>query len=258
MNNFAKFGMLAVMGLSAILARPSDVAQLQNGFSIRHLRREVRGTNTRLYLDASSSSSYVDVSTSDIVSIEHEADAKELNAAAPAPTTVTSPIDVHAAVTAASGASGLDPDLIDSVIKAESNFNPHAVSRKGARGLMQLMPSTAQQLGVKDSFDPGANVDAGSRYLRDLLLQYNRDLAKALAAYNAGAGRVDRYHGVPPYHETYAYVSRIIADFNRKKLAERAALRAPAPKKLKGTASPSRAPAPIFQGTTASASPATE
>lgn len=224
MKALVKFGLLVALALSGVAARASDVAQLQNGFTIRHERREIIGNTTRLYLDAASSPSYVDVPTADIVSIDHEAETVSPAAppAAPAPST-----DVHSAVTAASGASGLDPDLIDSVIKAESNFNPHAVSRKGARGLMQLMPSTAQQLGVKDSFDPGANVDAGSRYLRDLLLQYNRDLAKALAAYNAGAGRVDRYHGVPPYHETYSYVSRIIADFNRKKLAERAALHHP-------------------------------
>jgi len=220
MKALVKFGLLVALALGSVAARASDVAQLQNGFTIRHERREIIGNTTRLYLDAASSPSYVDVPTADIVSIDHEAEAVS-PAALPAPAPST---DVQAAVTAASGASGLDPDLIDSVIKAESNFNPHAVSRKGARGLMQLMPSTAQQLGVKDSFDPGANVDAGSRYLRDLLLQYNRDLAKALAAYNAGAQRVDRYHGVPPYHETYSYVSRIIADFNRKKLAERAAL----------------------------------
>src|SRR5947209_2855034 len=222
MKTLAKFGLLAAMALGSVIARASDVAQLQNGFTIRHERREIIGNTTRLYLDAASSPSYVDVPTVDIVSIDHEADAVS---PVTTPTTAKAPsTEVHAAVTAASGASGLDPDLIDSVIKAESNFNSHAVSRKGARGLMQLMPSTAQQLGVKDSFDPGANVDAGARYLRDLLQQYNRDLAKALAAYNAGAGRVDRYHGVPPYHETYAYVSRVIADFNRKKLAERAAL----------------------------------
>ena len=220
MMNCLKFVALAALGCAGTFAGATDIAQLQNGFAIRHESREVMGTTTRLYLD-STSKSYVDVQTADIVSISHEADTTLPAIQAPVP-----PVggNVHDTVTAASATTGLDPDLIDSVIKAESNFNPNAVSRKGARGLMQLMPATAEQLGVKDSLDPKSNVDAGSRYLRDLLLQYNRDLAKALAAYNAGSGPVDRYHGVPPYRETYSYVARIIADFNRKKLAERAAL----------------------------------
>ena len=89
---------------------------------------------------------------------------------------------------------------------------------------MQLMPQTASRLGVGNSFDPSANVEGGTRYLRELLERYNFDLIKALAAYNAGPQRVEQYHGVPPYYETQAYVARIIRDFNRKKLAERKAL----------------------------------
>ncbi|HLI64573.1 MAG TPA: lytic transglycosylase domain-containing protein, partial [Terriglobales bacterium] len=96
-----------------------------------------------------------------------------------------------------------------------------AVSPKGAQGLMQLMPKTALQLGVKNSFDPEDNVDGGVRYLRALLLYYNNDMVKALAAYNAGPQRVQQYHGVPPYRETRAYVARVIRDYNRKKIAER-------------------------------------
>ena len=84
---------------------------------------------------------------------------------------------------------------------------------------MQLMPDTASKLGVKDAFDPAANVNAGTQYLRDLLVLYNGDMVKALAAYNAGPQRVAQYHGVPPYHETRAYVAQIVRDFNRKKLA---------------------------------------
>jgi soluble lytic murein transglycosylase-like protein len=122
----------------------------------------------------------------------------------------------------------LDPDFVASVIKAESNFNPHAVSRKGARGLMQLMPQTASQLGVKDAFDPKANVEAGTAHLNALLEQYHDDPVKALAAYNAGAHRVKQYHGVPPYRETRAYVAAIVRDFNAKKRAE---LRAEAARK---------------------------
>ena len=249
MKTLAKFGLLVALGLAATCIHASDVAQLQNGFSIPHERSEAMGNVTRLYLAATSSSSYVDVPTAQIVTIEHEA---------PAPTSAPSPVTVHDAVAAASGTSGIDSDLIDSVIKAESNFNPHAISRKGARGLMQLMPATAEQLGVKDAFDPQANVDAGSRYLRDLLLEYHRDLAKALAAYNAGAGPVDRYHGVPPYRETYTYVSRVIADFNRKKLAQRAALREQSVTKGKSKAGSHKSSVQLSLDTSNSETSATE
>jgi len=127
---------------------------------------------------------------------------------------------VNDAVNAASEKHQIYPDLITSVIHAESGFNPHAVSPQGARGLMQLMPQTAGKLGVNNPFDPASNVDGGTRYLRQLLMFYNDDMAKALAAYNAGPARVAQYHGVPPYHETHLYVARVITDFNRKKLAE--------------------------------------
>jgi soluble lytic murein transglycosylase-like protein len=106
------------------------------------------------------------------------------------------------------------------VIKAESGFNVRAVSPKGAQGLMQLMPGTASQLGVPNAFDPQANVEGGTRYLRELLERYNFDLVKALAAYNAGPQRVEQFGGVPPYYETRAYVARIVKDFNKKKVAQ--------------------------------------
>jgi soluble lytic murein transglycosylase-like protein len=150
-------------------------------------------------------------------------------------------------VVAASDKHLLDADLIDSVIRAESGFNARAVSPKGARGLMQLMPDTAAKLGVQDSFDPRSNVEGGTRYLRELLRLYDNDLAKALAAYNAGPHRVEQYHGVPPYRETRAYVSNVISDYNRKKLAARKAAQPPkkkAPAKGDSAAAQPSAPVP--------------
>jgi soluble lytic murein transglycosylase-like protein len=138
-------------------------------------------------------------------------------------------LNLNDVVQSASGRYRLDPDLVNSVIKAESGFNVRAVSPKGAQGLMQLMPGTATQLGVPNAFDPQANVEGGTKYLRELLERYNFDLVKALAAYNAGPQRVEQFGGVPPYYETRAYVARIVRDFNKKKAAqEKAAARAAA------------------------------
>jgi soluble lytic murein transglycosylase-like protein len=127
-------------------------------------------------------------------------------------------------VTGAGERHQIDPDFINSVIRAESGFHSNAVSKKGAQGLMQLMPGTASQLGVENPFDPNSNVEGGTKYLRELLEKYNYDPVKALAAYNAGSKRVDKYHGVPPYYETQAYIARIIRDYNRQKIAENPAL----------------------------------
>ena len=215
---------ILAMGVAASLpCWAGEMAVLRNGFSIRHERREVLGDVTRLYTKADGSS-YVDVPTAEI---EHFEEAGDLEKQASG---LTSPLlakgarngapaqfDLDEVVNAASGRYRLDPDLVSSVIKAESGFNVRAVSPKGAQGLMQLMPDTASKLGVPDAFDPRANVEGGTRYLRELLERYDFDLVKALAAYNAGPLRVEQYGGVPPYHETRAYVARVVKDFNKKK-----------------------------------------
>jgi len=216
------------MTLAAQLcALGAEVAVLRNGRSIQFVRKEQLGDTIRLY----TADGYIDVLNEQIASFEVED-----TPAAPAETAVPQPqatnlvsqaqpvanktVDLDEVVREASMRRQLDPDFVNSVIKAESNFHPRAVSPKGAQGLMQLMPGTAALLGVRDPFDPRANVEAGTTYLSSLLDLYHDDPIKALAAYNAGPQRVEQYHGVPPYRETHAYISRIVRDFNAKKRAQ--------------------------------------
>lgn len=109
----------------------------------------------------------------------------------------------------------LDPELIKAVIHVESGFNPRAVSRKGARGLMQLMPSTARELGVANPFLPASNIRGGASYLARLLRKFEGNVEYALAAYNAGEGAVQRFNGIPPYNETRQYVKRVLTMKNK-------------------------------------------
>ncbi len=214
---------------TALGAQAAEIAVLRNGFTIRHERRQVLQDTTRLYI---SGNNFVDVATDQIASFEKD-DTPDLKPAPDAATQSGPPASLlPEVVNKASDRHLIDADLIASVIRAESGENPRAVSPKGAQGLMQLMPETATKLGVTNAFDPAANVDGGTRYLRELLERYNYDLVKALAAYNAGPQRVEQYRGVPPYRETRAYVARIVKDFNRKKLAERKAATPPKQQKL--------------------------
>jgi soluble lytic murein transglycosylase-like protein len=255
-----KLGFVLTLGLLISQASATDIAILRNGFTIRHESRAPLGDTTRLFLTPDGSS-FVDVRTAEIDRIEPDltpAPSPEkntdeavsiLSGSSPAPASAASAtpapaalpaqtsapansgrVDVAEVVGAASDRYRLDPDLLNSVIRAESGFKVHAVSPKGAQGLMQLMPGTASKLGVANAFDPAANVDGGTRYLRELLEHYNFDLIKALAAYNAGPQRVEQYKGVPPYRETRLYVASIVRDFNRKKLAQQKAAMAAQPK----------------------------
>lgn len=224
---------------SSTLAFGADLAVLHNGNTIRHERREVVGAVTRLYL-SDSATGYIEIPTDQIERFETDTAPAPVKArlsidpvskrasapaqAAPQSVTALSRQGLSDVVNGAGERHQIDPDFINSVIRAESGFHQNAVSKKGAQGLMQLMPGTASQLGVSNAFDPHANVDGGTKYLRELLEKYNYDVPKALAAYNAGPQRVDRYHGVPPYYETQSYIARIIRDYNRKKLAENPAL----------------------------------
>ncbi len=123
------------------------------------------------------------------------------------------------AIVSASEKYDIDPNLIKAVIRQESNFNANAQSSAGAQGLMQLMPLTAQSLGVTDSFNVEQNVDAGAKYLDQLLERYNNDEELALAAYNAGPSNVDKYSGIPPFQETENYVSSVMS-YKQKYIAE--------------------------------------
>jgi Transglycosylase SLT domain len=148
-------------------------------------------------------------------------------------------------IRAAAERYSVDADLITSVIAAESNFNPKAISRRNARGLMQLLPATAIHLGVKNIFDPQENIDAGTHYLSDLLLLYKNDLALTLAAYNAGPERVQRFgQRVPPFAETISYVHRVKQTYNQRKSSS-----SPAKAALRGssvTGSMQPAPSALF------------
>jgi soluble lytic murein transglycosylase-like protein len=223
-------GMAAWLLLLAGVTRPLHAAEhitLRNGFDLICDHREVAGDRVRLYMTATGPG-FTEVSSADIASSEFVAVPVAKQPALAAIVQVASqpadptPAEIHEMAAKAGAAHDLDVELLASVIRAESNGNVRAVSRVGARGLMQLMPETANKLGVADSFRADQNINGGTAYLNDLLVRYHDNLALALAAYNAGPAAVDKYNGIPPYRETRRYVARIIHDFNRRK-AENAA-----------------------------------
>ena len=198
-------------------AHAAEHVTLTNGFDLICDHHAAAGDRVRLYLD-SGSTNFVEVDAAEIASSEHV----DLPAAPPKATSASRSIgritdaELHELLARAGSAHDLDVDLLASVVRQESGGNVRAVSRTGAQGLMQLMPGTAADLGVSNAFAPGDNVNGGTAYLDSLLKRYHDNLALALAAYNAGPGAVDRWHGIPPYRETRAYVARVIHEFNRR------------------------------------------
>ena len=203
-------------------ARAAERVTLRNGFvqACDH-HGQVDG-RVRLYLSFGEDN-YIEFAPEQIAAIEFVPD-PSAPPAQPAPQASPNPAKLTAAdlgemLTRAGKEHNLDVDLLASVVKAESNGDTRAVSPAGAQGLMQLMPGTAAGLGVRDSFQPEQNVRGGSAYLDALLTRYHDNLALALSAYNAGPDAVDKYHGIPPYRETRAYVARVIHEFNARVLA---------------------------------------
>jgi soluble lytic murein transglycosylase-like protein len=182
----------------------------------------VDANHIRLHLFSTdpNADNYQDLPTGMIVGFETVPDPPPVAApakAAPLPSPVS--YDIHDLIASAGAQHNIDVELLASIVHTESAGASRAVSRAGARGLMQLMPATARDLGVEDPFRPDQNIAGGAAYLDSLLTRYKNDLSRALAAYNAGPAAVDRYHGIPPYPETRAYVARVEKEFTRRKQA---------------------------------------
>ncbi len=196
---------LGLMAMASLTCASASVARaeyivLRSGARLLVTSYEVLGDKYRLQLKGGTA----EVPAEDVVAIEPD----EIFAPLPEPLSSTTPY--HELIRNAAEHYGVDADLIHCVIAVESNFNPKAVSRKHAQGLMQLIPDTAKNMGVKNVFDAKENIDGGTHYLQQMLTRYNHDLRLALAAYNAGPERVDQYgRNVPPYYETRMYVDRI-------------------------------------------------
>src|SRR5271168_1138796 len=185
----------------------AEYVALRNGQRLHVTGYQLLGDKYRLQI----AGGVVEVPAEEVISIDPE----DTFAPLPTPVAVTAPF--REVVKAAATRYSVDADLISSVIAAESNFDPKAVSKKNARGLMQLLPETAVRFGVQNIFDPQENIDAGTHYLRDLLQRYNNDMSLALAAYNAGPQRVQQFGRVPPYAETASYIRRVKRGYEKSK-----------------------------------------
>jgi soluble lytic murein transglycosylase-like protein len=218
------------------LAYGMEHVTLRNGFELDCVRREIICDRIRLYMPASNynaaETNFLEIAADAVVKVEEVPDppqpavanghiAKADEAKTNATRTVTeappAKAELEQMLAHAGATHNIDADLLASVVRAESGWQVRAVSHAGAQGLMQLMPGTANELGVKDSFMAEQNIAGGTAYLDSLLVRYHDNIAMALAAYNAGPAAVDRYRGIPPYAETRAYVARVIREFNRRK-----------------------------------------
>lgn len=214
-----RFFVVVLIGAAALPAWAGEFAVFTTGARIRADRHEIQGNTVRLYQGSGVS----EVPLNAIAEFETFEDepGQELKPQ-PQPVTATAasiaaplPINPQDLIREAAIKQGLPPEFVASVAKVESAFQPNALSPKGAIGVMQLMPGTAKALGA-NPHDMRENIDAGTRLLRDLLVKYDGDVVKALAAYNAGSGAVDRYNGLPPYDETRRYVNKVIGAYQQQ------------------------------------------
>jgi soluble lytic murein transglycosylase-like protein len=206
-----------------LAASAGEYVVLSNGFRIHADSHNSDGAVVRIQ----TSQGVIEIQASTVAAFEQE----DYTPPPPAPakpaepiTSVEPKLTPQELVTRAAVQAGLPPEIVHSVAKAESGYQSNAISPKGAIGLMQLMPATAAELNV-DPHDPAQNAEAGARYLRDLLLKYENDphqVSKAVAAYNAGPGAVDKYHGIPPYRETVDYVNRVLKEYEKEQLKKKA------------------------------------
>jgi soluble lytic murein transglycosylase-like protein len=210
--NVSKFvRILMFAGMAAAPALAGEYAVLSTGFRIHADHHERDAAFVRLF----TKDGVTELPVGSVVAFESE----DYTAPAPAPPSVEAPLpevvrDVRTFLRDASRRAGLPPAFVESVARVESAMRPEAVSPKGAVGVMQLMPDTAHALAA-DPRDPAQNIDAGARLLRELLIKYDGDVVKALSAYNAGVGAVERYRGMPPYAETQNYVDKVIRTYLR-------------------------------------------
>lgn len=200
--------LLCICGLGAFAG---EYAVLSTGFRLHIDRHETEGSTVRLFLNGGK----MEMPLASIEKFENDGVEPKQPASAAQASAAATPADVKRLLNDAAKRYGLPAKFLHSVAKAESGYRADAVSPKGALGIMQLMPETARLLEA-DPKDPGQNVDAGARYLLELLLKYKDDpyqVRKAIAAYNAGPGAVDRYNGIPPYPETQRYVEKVIRQY---------------------------------------------